>query len=70
MRQTTTTTLAFSHAEILDLIGQVYDVPEGAEIRVDAEDVSVTFTKDLSEDEPEVIADHAELNEIVAGRRA
>ena len=70
MRQTTTTTLAFSHAEILDLIGQVYDVPEGAEIRVDAEDVSVTFTKDLSEDEPEVEAEHTELNEIIAGRRA
>jgi hypothetical protein len=70
MRQVTTTTLSFDNIEILDLLRQVYDIPEDADIRIDDDGVAVTYTKDLSEDEPEVIADHAALDEIVAGRRA
>ena len=70
MRQITTTTLSFDNVEILDLLRQVYDIPEEAEIRVDADGVSVTYTKDLSEDEPEIIADHAPLSEVITERRA
>ena len=54
MRQVTTTTLSFSHEEILDLIRQAYDIPAEADIRFDAEEVSVTFTKDLTGTEEEL----------------
>lgn len=47
MKQVTTTSLTFDATEVLELIRQAYDIPEDAEIRIDADGVTVTYTKEI-----------------------